>query len=207
MEFTPQQAATLAEIMLWRRDVRHFLPSPVPEDVLEKLRLAMDQAPSVGNARPWRIIRVESPDLRAAVRAEFTRCNQDAAATYEGEQAAAYARLKLAGLDAAPVQLAVFTETDPEAGHRLGRATMELTLQQSTAMAIYALWLAARAENLGVGAVSILQPSVMERLFAVPAHWEFSAYLCIGKPAFTDDTPLLHRAGWQRNEQTVWEKG
>ena len=207
MEFTPQQAATLAEIMLWRRDVRHFLPSPVPEDVLEKLRLAMDHAPSVGNARPWRIIRVESPDLRAAVRAEFTRCNQDAAATYEGEQAAAYVRLKLAGLDAAPVQLAVFTETDPEAGHRLGRATMELTLQQSTAMAIYALWLAARAENLGVGAVSILQPSVMERLFAVPAHWEFSAYLCIGKPAFTDDTPLLHRAGWQRNEQTVWEKG
>jgi 5,6-dimethylbenzimidazole synthase len=207
MEFTPQQAATLAEIMLWRRDVRHFLPSPVPEDVLEKLRLAMDHAPSVGNARPWRIIRVESPDLRAAVRAEFTRCNQDAAATYEGEQAAAYARLKLAGLDAAPVQLAVFTETDPEAGHRLGRATMELTLQQSTAMAIYALWLAARAENLGVGAVSILQPSVVERLFAVPAHWEFSAYLCIGKPAFTDDTPLLHRAGWQRNEQTIWEKG
>ena len=205
MEFTPQQAATLAEIMLWRRDVRHFLPSPVPEDALERLRLAMDHAPSVGNARPWRVIRVESPGLRGAVRAEFERCNQHAAATYEGEQAAAYARLKLAGLDAAPVQLAVFTETDPQAGHRLGRATMELTLQQSTAMAIYALWLAARAENLGVGAVSILEPAVVERLFNAPAHWEFSAYLCIGKPSFTDDTPLLHRAEWQRNEETVWQ--
>ncbi len=207
MEFTPQQAATLAEIMLWRRDVRHFLTDPVPEEMLERLRHAMDHAPSVGNARPWRVIRVESPGLRAAVRAEFTRCNQDAAATYEGEQATAYAKLKLAGLDAAPVQLAVFTETDPEAGHRLGRATMELTLQQSTAMAIFALWLAARAENLGVGAVSILEPKVVEQLFNVPAHWEFSAYLCVGKPAFTDDTPLLHRAEWQRNEQTVWEKG
>ena len=206
MEFTPQQAATLAEIMLWRRDVRHFLADPVPEEALERLRLAMEHAPSVGNARPWRIIRVESPDLRAAVRAEFMRCNQNAAAAYEGEQAAAYAKLKLAGLDAAPVQLAVFTETDPEAGHRLGRATMELTLQQSTAMAIYALWLAARAENLGVGAVSILEPRVMERLFGVPERWEFSAYLCIGKPAFTDDTPLLHRAEWQRNEETVWER-
>lgn len=206
MEFTPQQAATLAEIMLWRRDVRHFLTDPVPEEMLERLRHAMDHAPSVGNARPWRVIRVESPSLRAAVRAEFTRCNQDAAATYEGEQAAAYAKLKLAGLDAAPVQLAVFTETDPQAGHRLGRATMELTLQQSTAMAIFALWLAARAENLGVGAVSILEPEVVERLFDVPAHWEFSAYLCIGKPAFTDDTPLLHRAEWQRNEGTVWER-
>ncbi len=206
MEFTPQQAATLAEIMLWRRDVRHFLTDPVPEEVLERLRHAMDHAPSVGNARPWRVIRVESPGLRAAVRAEFTRCNQNAAASYEGEQAAAYAKLKLAGLDAAPVQLAVFTETDPQAGHRLGRATMELTLQQSTAMAIFALWLAARAENLGVGAVSILEPDVVERLFDVPAHWEFSAYLCIGKPAFTDDTPLLHRAEWQRNEGTVWER-
>ena len=206
MEFTPQQAATLTEIMLWRRDVRHFLTDPVPEEMLERLRHAMDHAPSVGNARPWRVIRVESPGLRAAVRAEFTRCNQDAAATYEGEQAAAYAKLKLAGLDAAPVQLAVFTETDPQAGHRLGRATMELTLQQSTAMAIFALWLAARAENLGVGAVSILEPEVVERLFDVPAHWEFSAYLCIGKPAFTDDTPLLHRAEWQRNEGTVWQR-
>ena len=205
MEFTPQQAATLAEIMLWRRDVRHFSPSPIPEDALERLRLAMDHAPSVGNARPWRVLRVESPGLRAAVRAEFERCNQHAATTYEGEQAEAYGKLKLAGLDAAPVQLAVFTETNPQAGHRLGRATMELTLQQSTAMAIYALWLAARAENLGVGAVSILEPDVVERLFNAPAHWEFSAYLCIGKPSFTDDTPLLHRAEWQKNEETVWQ--
>ncbi|MGE4480411.1 5,6-dimethylbenzimidazole synthase [Acidocella sp.] len=206
MEFNAEQARILAEIMLWRRDVRHFLTDPVPEAVLDRLRLAMDHAPSVGNARPWRVIRVESPALRGAVRAEFTRCNQEAAASYEGEQAGAYAKLKLAGLDAAPVQLAVFTETDPEAGHRLGRATMELTLQQSTAMAIFALWLAARAENLGLGAVSILEPAVIERLFGVPAHWEFSAYLCIGKPAFTDDTPLLHRAAWQRNEETVWER-
>ncbi|WBO59382.1 MULTISPECIES: 5,6-dimethylbenzimidazole synthase [unclassified Acidocella] len=205
MEFTHQDAAILERIMLWRRDVRHFRPDPVPEDVLARLRAAMDHAPSVGNARPWRVIRVEDPALRAAVRAEFTRCNDNAAASYEGEQAQAYGKLKLAGLDAAPVQLAVFTETDPEAGHRLGRATMELTLQQSTAMAIFALWLAARAENLGLGAVSILEPSVIERLFAVPAHWEFAGYLCLGHPAFMDDTPLLHRADWQQNAPTLWE--
>lgn len=206
MEFDTQAADILASLMLWRRDVRHFQTDPVPEEVLERLRLAMDHAPSVGNARPWRVIRVESPGLRTAVRAEFERCNQNAAATYEGEQAEAYGKLKLAGLDAAPVQLAVFTETDPQAGHRLGRATMELTLQQSTAMAIFALWLAARAENLGVGAVSILEPKVITRLFGVPEHWEFSAYLCIGKPSFTDDTPLLHRAHWQKNAETVWER-
>lgn len=205
MEFPPSAAEILAQIMLWRRDVRHFLPDQVPEPVLARLRVAMDHAPSVGNARPWRVLRVENPALRAAVRAEFDRCNHDAALGFEGEQAEAYAKLKLAGLDEAPVQLAIFTETDPEAGHGLGRATMPLTLQQSTAMAIYALWLAARAENLGVGAVSILDPAIIERLFDVPAHWEFSAYLCLGIPAFTDDTPLLHRTEWQRNSETIWE--
>ncbi|HTQ70380.1 MAG TPA: 5,6-dimethylbenzimidazole synthase [Acidocella sp.] len=205
MQFDPMAAETLANLMLWRRDVRHFLPDAVPEAALERLRAAMDHAPSVGNARPWRVIRVESPALRNAVREEFNRCNQEAAARYEGERAQAYGKLKLAGLDKAPVQLAIFTETDPQAGHRLGRATMPLTLQQSTAMAIFALWLAARAENLGVGAVSILEPHAIERLFEVPAHWEFSAYLCIGKPAFTDDTPLLHRTDWQKNSETTWE--
>ncbi|HYP63707.1 MAG TPA: 5,6-dimethylbenzimidazole synthase [Acidocella sp.] len=205
MQFKPETAEHLEALMLWRRDVRHFLPDPVPEAVLEKLRLAMDHAPSVGNARPWRVIRVESTTLRAAVRENFARCNEAALALYEGEQAAAYARLKLAGLDTAPVQLAIFTETDPEAGHRLGRATLPLTLQQSTAMAVYALWLTARAENLGVGIVSILEPKAMEALFAVPPGWTFSAYLCIGTPVFTDDTPLLDRAGWQKNSGTIWE--
>lgn len=205
MQFPPDMAHMLASLMLWRRDVRHFLTDPVPEDVLARLRDAMDHAPSVGNARPWRVIRVENAGLRRAVRQEFARCNQDAAVLYENEQADAYRGLKLAGLDAAPVQLAIFTQADPAAGHRLGRVTMPLTLQQSTAMAIYGLWLAARAENLGVGLVSILEPRVIEDLFAAPPDWAFSAYLCIGKPVVTDDTPLLDRAGWQKNSATIWE--
>jgi 5,6-dimethylbenzimidazole synthase len=205
MQFDADTAEKLAALMLWRRDVRHFLPDPVPEPVLEKLRVAMDHAPSVGNARPWRVIRVENPSLRAAVRENFAHCNEAALALYEGEQAEAYARLKLAGLDTAPVQLAIFTETDPDEGHRLGRVTLPLTLQQSTAMALYALWLTARAENLGVGMVSILEPEAMETLFTVPPAWAFSAYLCIGTPVFTDDTPLLDRAGWQKNTGTIWE--
>ena len=205
MRFDEGQAATLRMILRWRRDVRHFQPDPVDEAILARLAEAMALAPSVGNARPWRVIRVEDPTLRAAVRADFQRCDEAAAADYDDEQAAAYRALKLAGLDAAPVQLAVFTHVDPAAGHGLGRRTMPETLRQSTAMAIHTLWLAARAANLGMGMVSILDPAAMERIFAVPEDWAFTAYLCLGHAEWDDDTPLLHRAGWQENAPTLWE--
>ena len=195
MQFTADEAGVLDRILKWRRDVRHFRTDPVPEDTLARLQAAMEAAPSVGNARPWRVFRVKDPDLRAAVRASFERCNREAAAGYDDASRADYMRLKLAGLDAAPEHLAVFTITDPEAGRGLGRRTMPETLHQSTAMAVHTLWLTARAANLGLGMVSILEPAEIERLFDVPEGWEFSAYLCLGWPEFTDDTPLLHRVG------------
>lgn len=205
MQFTAEQSALLSEILRWRRDVRHFRTDPVPEAVLDRLRGAMEFAPSVGNARPWRVMRVRDRVLRAAVRAEFLRCNAQAAAEYDQATQTDYAKLKLAGLDEAPEHFAVFTLTDPPEGRGLGRRTMPETLRQSTAMAIHTLWLAARAENLGLGMVSILDPRRVEAIFDLPDGWEFSAYLCLGTPAFTDDTPLLHRVGWQENCRTTWE--
>jgi len=206
MAFTQDDAETLRRILEWRRDVRHFRTDPVDEGVLERLRVAMDCAPSVGNSRPWRVIRVEAPHLRAAVRENFRRCNAAAAADFDAARRDHYLSLKLAGLDAAPVQLAVFTEIDPAAGHGLGRATMPETLRQSTAMAVHTLWLAARVENLGLGMVSILEPRAIETRLDAPPNWEFSAYLCIGYAEREDDTPLLHRAGWQANTSTRWER-
>ncbi|MEC3863078.1 5,6-dimethylbenzimidazole synthase [Mesobacterium sp. TK19101] len=206
MEFDDHARATLAEILRWRRDVRHFRPDPVPEPVLERLRAAMAHAPSVGNARPWRVLRVESPAIRAGLRTIFARCNVEAARRYEGARAEHYARLKLQGLDTAPVQLAVFTLTNPESGHGLGRQTMPETLRQSTAMAIHTLWLAARAENLGLGMVSILDRRAVEQLMNMPEGWEFSALLCLGYPEFTDYRPLLHRTGWQEDAPTLWQR-
>jgi len=153
MKFGPDDARCLRRILDWRRDVRHFRTDPVPEEMLDRLRDAMASAPSVGNSRPWRVIRVENPDLRAAIRANFERTNGAAAGEYADDERAAYLNLKLAGLDAAPVQLAVFTDMSPAAGRGLGRPTMPETLLQSTAMAVHTLWLAARAENLGLGMV------------------------------------------------------
>lgn len=206
MKFDANDRETLLRILRWRRDVRHFRTDPVAPAVIGRLRAVMDSAPSVGNARPWRVLRVEDPAIRALIRANFEACNDRAAQGYDGVQAREYRALKLAGLDRAPLQLAVFTETDPEAGHRLGRATMPETLRQSTAMAIHTLWLAARAENIGMGMVSILEPEVVERALSVPGNWEFAAWLCLGHAEFDDDTPLLHREGWQENSATEWER-
>lgn len=205
MQFDPAASDLLAEILRWRRDVRHFRTDPIPEPLLERLRRSMDFSPSVGNARPWRVIRVESPELRQSVRENFLDASARSAASYDDETRAEYLNLKLAGLDEAPVQLAVFTLGDPGEGRRLGRHTLPEMLAQSTAMAIHAMWLMARSLNLGLGMVSILDPRAVERAFTVPADWHFSAYLCLGWPAFQDDTPLLHRVGWQENTSTEWQ--
>jgi 5,6-dimethylbenzimidazole synthase len=204
MKFQSDEPIAFRELLRWRRDVRHFLPEPIDERLVEQLQADMEFAPSVGNSRPWRVVRVDSDDLRAQVRGIFETCNAAAASGYEGERRDQYLALKLAGLDIAPLQLAVFTECAPAEGHGLGRQTMPQTLQQSTAMAIHTLWLAARSLNLGLGMVSILDPSRMERLFDVPETWVFSAYLCLGWPSFEDDTPLLDRAGWQENFRGSW---
>lgn len=206
MDFTLADTETLLRILHWRRDVRHFRTDPVPEDLLTTLAHAMETAPSVGNSRPWRVMRVNSPDLRQNVREVFLSCNRAAAMLYEGQQLEEYTKLKLSGLDQAPVQLAVFTDTNPPEGHGLGRQTMPQTLHQSTAMAIHAMWLVARAHNLGLGMVSILDAEAIASLLNAPKGWEFTAYLCIGWPEFQDDTPLLHRSGWQKNHPPAWQE-
>lgn len=204
MLFDITQQNILQDILTWRRDVRHFKTDPVPEEMLERLREAIELAPSVGNARPWRIVRVSSPSLRQSVRENFEQANEKAAHLYKNDRKADYENLKLAGLDRAPEQFAIFTEIDPNEGHGLGRQTVPETLRQSTAMAVHTLWLAARAQNLGLGMVSILDPMGIKAILRVPDAWEFSAYLCLGWPEKSDDTPLLHREKWQQNTTTNW---
>ncbi len=188
MHLTQTHRDALADILRWRRDVRHFLSDPVADDLLDRLRAAMDLAPSVGNARPWRVLQVKTPALRDAVIANFEEANMKAAAIYKDAQRAQYNSLKLAGLKDAPVHLAVFTECSPAEGHGLGRQTMPEMLSYSTVAAIHTLWLVARAENLGVGWVSILDPDGVAQILGTPAAWQLTAYLCLGKAASDDDT-------------------
>ncbi len=187
-------------LLAWRRDVRRFRSEPVPESLLEEVLATARFAPSVGNSQPWRFVLVESTEARAAVRESFERCNAEALQDYSGSRASLYARLKLSGLDDAPVHLAVFCDGGTEAGHGLGRKTMPETLKYSVVTAIYTIWLAARARGLGMGWVSILEPDAVAQCLQVPQEWELVAYLCIGYPEEDHTDPELERHGWQSQD-------
>lgn len=187
----------LAQLFAWRRDVRRFKPDPVPSPLIDDLICTAVRAPSVGNSQPWRFVSVETLPAREAVIANFNACNAAALASYEGERAALYATLKLSGLREAPVHLAVFCDQATEAGFGLGRTTMPEALDYSVVAAIHTFWLAARAEGLGVGWVSILDPKEVCRALGVPAQWKLIAYLCVGFPQEEHLDPELERHGWQ----------
>jgi 5,6-dimethylbenzimidazole synthase len=155
-------------------------------------------APSVGHCQPWRFVLVESADRRDQVKSSFARANARALENYDGEQRAQYARLKLEGLENAPVHVAVFADEAVEEGSGLGRRTMPETLFYSVVAAIQTLWLAARAEGLGLGWVSILEPDVIHRALDVPPTWALVAYLCVGWPVEEHLDPELDRHRWQQ---------
>lgn len=187
----------LLALQRWRRDVRRFKETPVPAELIEELLAQACLSPSVGNAQPWRFVIVEGPGRRKRIRENFLACNDAAAAVYDDDDAAEYNRLKLEGLEQAPVHLAVFAESDPVEGKGLGRQTMEETVRYSVVGAIHTLWLAARARGIGMGWVSILDPDVTAKILDVPATWRFIAYLCLGYPVEEHLDPELERYGWQ----------
>jgi 5,6-dimethylbenzimidazole synthase len=195
--FGPEFAAAFRDLVLWRRDVRRFRPDVVDAELVQGLIELATHAPSVGNCQPWRFVLVEDAARRDAVKASFERANADALKGYGGEKQTLYARLKLQGMDVAPVQIAVFADEATERGAGLGRQTMPEALRYSVVGAIQTLWLAARAEGLGVGWISILEPGVVTRALDVPASWTLVAYLCLGRPAEDHLDPELERYGWE----------
>jgi 5,6-dimethylbenzimidazole synthase len=190
--------ARLHDLLAWRRDVRRFRSDPLPAGTLERLFEVAALAPSVGLSQPWRFIVVDDPARRAAVRDVFAACNAEACASYAGERTARYAALKLEGLREAPCQFAVFTDHGTTAGHGLGRRTMPETADYSAVAAIAMMWLAARAEDIGMGWISILDPARMNDILDVPKSWRFIGYFCVGYPQDESDRPELDRAGWER---------
>jgi 5,6-dimethylbenzimidazole synthase len=187
----------LHELFVWRRDVRHFRPDPLPSGAMQRLIEIACLSPSVGLSQPWRFVIVEDTARRRAVIEDFKICNAGALHSYSGERAARYATLKLAGLEQAPGHLAVFAETAGDIGCGLGRATMPETAEYSVAAAICCMWLAARAEGIGLGWVSILKPARIREILDVPESWKFIGYLCIGYPQAEFDRPELERANWE----------
>lgn len=193
-------AAKFEALLKWRRDVRRFRRDAVPEPLVERLLDLAQLSPSVGNSQPWRWMRFDSASSRAAVLDNFKSCNADALAALSGSRADLYARLKLEGLETAPVQFAVFCDRTTAQGHGLGCQTMPEMLDHSVASMLTVLWLAARTVGLGMGWVSILDPARLTRDLDVPKNWTLIAYLCLGWPVEEHVDPELERAGWQSRE-------
>jgi 5,6-dimethylbenzimidazole synthase len=182
-----------------RRDVRKgYLPEPLPEELMTRLLTAAHHAPSVGLMQPSRFVVIRSHDVRSRVHAAFCEANRLALQVYESERREQYAGLKLEGILDAPQNLCVLCDPQSDQGHGLGRQSMPETAVYSTVCAVQNLWLAARAEGVGVGWVSILSPDALRSILNVPSQIVPVAYLCLGYVEAFGDTPELERAGWEQ---------
>jgi 5,6-dimethylbenzimidazole synthase len=155
----------------------------------------------VGLSQPWRFVIVEDPTLRAAIRKNFESCNAQALAAQDAPRASCYARLKLAGLAEAPAHFAVFADRSTTQGHGLGRHTMPEMTEYSAVTAVHTIWLAARAQGIGMGWVSILDPGAVAEILDVPAEWKFIGYFCLGYPQADDTVPELEQSGWEQRRR------
>lgn len=200
-EFSQDFQSELYELMKWRRDVRHFKPDPVDPDLLNSCLDAFQLAPSVGLSEPWRIVSVVNPQSRQDALDNFKTANADALDGYDdNDRAKLYASLKLTGMSDAPVQLAIFCEEDTPKGGGLGAQTMPEMRRYSVVSAIMSFWLATRAQGLGLGWVSILDPDRLRNDLDLPDNWSLVAYLCVGWPKEETETPELETVGWEVRE-------
>ena len=180
-----------------RRDVRgQFKPDPVPEDVLSRILDAAHHAPSVGFMQPWDFIVVRNPDVKSLIKEGFEIANNEASNMFLADRKEIYKSLKLEGITEAPIGICITcdrTRTGPVVIGRTANPEMDL---YSSVCAVQNLWLAARAENLGVGWVSIIHHESLREALKIPQFITPIAYLCIGYVTFFHEKPELEKAGW-----------
>ena len=182
-----------------RRDVRaQFLPDPIPPDVLARLLEAAHHAPSVGFMQPWDFLVIDSLEVRRQVRDIFLRENEKGARQFADERQQRYRSLKLEGILESPLNLCISCDRSRGDGPVLGRTSIVDMDLFSTCLAVQNLWLAARAEGIGVGWVSILDQGELATVLGLPEQVYPLAYLCLGYVDEFLDQPELARSGWRQ---------
>jgi 5,6-dimethylbenzimidazole synthase len=192
--FTDEQRDTVYRAIAGRRDMRHFLDRPVAPEVLDRLLQAAHQAPSVGLMQPWRFIRITDPQLRRDIHA-VVDAERRATAQALGEREQEFMRLKVEGILECG-ELLVAALMDRRESHIFGRRTLPQMDLASVACAIQNLWLAAYAEGLGLGWVSLFEPNALKRLLHMPGDSEPVAILCLGHVENFYSAPMLQLEDW-----------
>ena len=194
--FSDEEQRGLYRAIFSRRDIRTFKSDPIPPDVLARIIRAAHHGPSVGFMQPWDFIMVQDVEVREKVKDLFDRERQAASSFFDEPRRSHYLSLKLEGIMESPVNVCV--TCDPtRAEVVLGRNSVPETDLYSTCCAVQNLWLAARAEGVGVGWVSILKQAQMRKILGVPHHVIPVAYLCLGYPVEFTTEPVLQTAGWR----------
>jgi 5,6-dimethylbenzimidazole synthase len=195
-DFTAQEIEAVYRVMALRRDMRHFLSDPLDEALIGRLLSAAHLAPSVGFMQPWRFIRVRSRALRGEIH-KLVEAERLETARALDEREDEFMRLKVEGIREC-AEVLVVALTEDRARHVFGRRTMPEMDLASVACAIQNLWLAARAENVGMGWVSLFDPEKLRELLRMPPGSRPVAVLCLGYvPAFYPE-PMLEASNWAR---------
>ncbi|QDU60583.1 5,6-dimethylbenzimidazole synthase [Planctomycetes bacterium Pan216] len=198
LEFDETDREAIYRVMRQRRDVRRFRSNPIAREVLGRILEAAHYAPSVGYMQPWNFIIVTSREIREQIKEQYLRVNAEQADKLDDEERKTlYENLKLEGILESPLNIAVTCDHRRDAPFVLGRGPMPQTDLYSTCLAIQNLWLAARAEGVGVGWVSILDQEATQDLLHLPDGVELVAYLCVGYPVEFLARPMLEQVGWK----------
>ena len=194
---SPEERAAIYKVISLRRDIRCFRAGErVPDEVLLRILGAAHQSPSVGYSQPWDFIVVRDVAVRREIRESFLRCREREAARFSPERREKYLAYRLEGIEESDLNLCVTVDLRPRAEAVLGTTAQPEALRWSACCAVQNLWLAARAEGIGVGWVSIVEPELLRRVLALPDGVEPLAYLCVGYPVEFRDRPMLEETGW-----------
>ena len=206
--YSDEEIAAVYKTIAERRDIRHFLPDPIAPELLARLLHAAHLAPSVGFMQPWRFVRITDPALRSALHQQVEQERvKTAHALHEREDE--FMRLKVEGMRECG-ELLVVALMDRRDEHVFGRRTLPEMDLASVACAIQNIWLAARAEGIGMGWVSMFEPEQLRRLLGIPAGAKPVAILCLGHVEAFYPKPMLELEGWaerQNLDDLVYQNG
>ncbi|WP_394688809.1 5,6-dimethylbenzimidazole synthase [Hoeflea sp.] len=209
--FLASERDAVYKAIFTRRDVRdQFLPEPIPDHVLGRLLEAAHSAPSVGLMQPWNFITIHNEATRNRVANAFTQANDEAVQLFPEERQTKYKALKLEGIRKAPLNICVTCDRERGGNVILGKTHNSNMDLYSTVCAVQNLWLAARAEGIGMGWVSIFRNADLKSILGIPERIEIVAYLCLGYVDELYERPELEVKGWNRRlplDELIFEEG